>query len=126
MCKYPDKTKRGILKLTSKTNVPPPAPYSGCRERPPSRPLDGGWRRNFREGDGDDDDENIAQPSLMLNRPPSRLTGSSNAGRDPAYGAHKRPGTDGGSANNKKAKVVHAPVLGEWKDVNTCAIPHGQ
>jgi hypothetical protein len=117
VCKYPEKTNHRILKLTSKDKLSAPVsvPYSRHQQKPVSRPLDGGWKRNFREGDDDDDDENGVRPPLILNKPPSGLTGSLNSGHPTSYGAHKRPGTDGhaGCANNKKAKTAFAPALGK-------------
>jgi hypothetical protein len=109
VCKYPEKTKRRISKLApkDKINVPVTAPR---QPKAPSRPLDGGWKRNFREGD--DEDEDVSRPSANLNRPPSRSTNSS-TGTFSSHGTNKRLGAGNSSANAKKAKVAYAPLLGK-------------
>lgn len=106
VCKYPEKTKNRISKLTPRDGISVLAP-APQQQKVPSR-LDGGWKRNFREGD-DDENKNIF-PSPMLNPPPSRSKSSLGNGLV-SYGACKRPGTDNGSAINKKAKVACAPAL---------------
>jgi hypothetical protein len=115
VCKYPDKTKRKLLKLSPKGHITPQAamePQGKHRHKAPQS-LDAGWRKNFREGDdGGSADENSACISRIPRKPSAQRTGPSNTGSRSFHRANKRSGVELQESSAKKSKIAHAPLLG--------------
>lgn len=110
ICKYPEKTKARILKLSSQDEA---------RVNIPQRPMPTGNTNNVK--------------SAFSNR----FSGQENNNNLPSggmYGAQKRPGTDFVGGSSKKPKVTSAPIFGNLclgcilrrtQFVNTATKPFG-